>query len=160
MNGEREYFYGYVISAFPGVGKTYCAERTKLNILDSDSTNFSWSSPGVRNPEFPQNYIDHIKANLDKGGVDFIFVSSHDVVRDALVKAGLVFTLIYPTRSMKNEYLQRYRNRGSDENFIKLLDGSWGKFMDSLEEQQNCKHIQLKNGEYLSDYMPLDWGKD
>jgi len=156
----KSIFSSRVVSAFPGVGKTYCAERTKLTILDSDSMSFSWSRPGVRNPHFPSNYIDHIKASMVDGSVDFIFVSSHDTVRAALVEAGIDFTLLYPNRSMKEEYLRRYRNRGSKADFVELLDKSWDEFMDSLEAQENCTHIQLKRGEHLSDYMPLNWGKD
>ena len=34
-----------------------------------------------RNPNFPNNYIEHIKENIGK--VDYIFVSSHLVVRQA-----------------------------------------------------------------------------
>lgn len=56
--------------------------------LDSDSSNFSWvkdengNNTKERNPEFPKNYIEHIKSNIGK--VDVIFVSSHKVVREAL----------------------------------------------------------------------------
>ena len=56
-----------IISAFPGVGKTYFHERNKRISIDSDSSHFSWvkdengNNTKERNPEFQNNYINHIK---------------------------------------------------------------------------------------------------
>ena len=87
-----------IISAFPACGKTWCVEnlKDKFDMSDSDSSNFSWvynkTEDGTtikeRNPEFPKNYIDHIKSLI--GEKDFIFVSSHDVVRKVLEAEGLL----------------------------------------------------------------------
>lgn len=78
-----------VISGFPGIGKSYMYNNMKdLKILDSDSSKFSWvkdeegKNTKERNPDFPNNYIKHIKDNMDSS--DIILVSSHKVVRDAL----------------------------------------------------------------------------
>ena len=115
-----------IISAFPACGKTYAFEKLNENgyrILDSDSSKFSWMDVvdeayemknrgkknykeryiKVRNPEFPSNYIQHIKENIGKA--DYIFVSSHKEVRDALIENGIYFTLVYPDRSMKAEWV-------------------------------------------------------
>lgn len=82
----------------PACGKTYLFNtRDDLTILDSDSSQFSWTQKEdgkVRNPDFPNNYIKHIKENI--GRVDFIFVSSHKEVREALDNAGIEFYLVYP----------------------------------------------------------------
>ena len=135
-----------VISAFPGCGKTHFFNNNKDKIiLDSDSSLFSWIEKGVRNPDFPENYIKHIKNNIGK--VDIILVSSHKVVRDALVENGIEFTLVYPSRDIKKSYIQRYIDRGSDENFIKLLTNKWDEFLDELENQQHCKKIELQKGQ-------------
>ncbi|KKK65553.1 hypothetical protein LCGC14_2972950, partial [marine sediment metagenome] len=92
-----------IISAFPATGKTHFYRNTKLKVLDSDSSHFSWLPNKQRHPNFPENYIDHIKQNM--GDVFIILISSHKVVRDALVKEGIKFTLIYPNRELKEEYL-------------------------------------------------------
>ena len=56
-----------VISGFPGIGKSYLFNNGKnILIIDSDSSNFSWLEPGVRNPEFPHNYMKHIKIRLNQ----------------------------------------------------------------------------------------------
>jgi len=78
-------------------------------------------------------------------------VSSHNIVRDELVKNDIPFVLIYPNRNIKEEYINRYKNRGSDNNFINLLKDNWDKFIDDCENQIGCRKIIINSGEYLSD---------
>lgn len=110
-----------IISAFPACGKTYYYNHADENIvvLDSDSSKFSWKEIvdekykmhnwgktnykekkiRVRNPDFPNNYIQHIKENLYSA--DYILVSSHAAVRQALRDNGLPYIVVYPSRSLK-----------------------------------------------------------
>lgn len=133
-----------LISAFPGTGKTYLTYCSIKKILDSDSSKFD-------KKEFPKNYINHINENIYK--VDIILISSHNEVRKALVDNGLEFLLVYPDITLKNEYLQRYRKRGSDEVFIKLLELNWYSWIYGLQNQDSCIHVVLQSGLYLSDYL-------
>lgn len=134
-----------VISAFPGCGKSHLfRNKGERKILDSDSSTFDKS-------KFPENYIDHIKSNLGK--VDIILVSSHKVVRDALVDKGIDFTLVYPNRDIKDEYIQRYIDRGNDDKFVELLRNNWNTWMNELDSQNGCRKEELKEGEYLSDII-------
>ena len=123
-----------IISAFPGVGKTTYHKNNPDTTLDSDSSSFSWivdeHGNKTRNPHFPQNYIDHIKQNIGK--YKYIFVSSHKEVRDALLDNCIFFYLVYPVNSRKEEFIQRYRDRGNDENFIKLVKTNWENWMDEF----------------------------
>ncbi len=131
-----------LISAFPGTGKTYLYNNTDRNVLDSDSSNFNKDN-------FPSNYIKHIKSNIGK--VDAIFISSHKKVREALVKNGLSYLLVYPKKQLKEEYLNRYKNRGSSDAFISFIDDNWDSFIDGLRAQNGCKHIRLGSEEYITD---------
>lgn len=136
-----------LIAAFPGTGKThYCnSDYMPQNFaIDSDSSRFEKSA-------FPQNYIEHIKENI--GVVCKIFISSHKEVRESLVANNLPFTLVYPQEDLKDEYLKRYKERGSSEAFIALIDKNWSNWLGELREQKGCKHIELKSGEYLSTTM-------
>lgn len=139
-----------VISGFPGVGKShFFRDNPNLVVLDSDSSLFSWVRNGVRHPEFPQNYIEHIKANLGK--VRVILVSSHKVVRDALRENGIKYVLVYPDKSLKEEYLRRYRARGSDEVFLQMIADKWDGFIDDIIAEEYPTKRVLQSGEYLSD---------
>lgn len=130
--------YTFVISAFPGCGKSYCCQAysDEFSMLDSDSSKFSWildengNSTGKRNPDFPNNYIEHIKDNIGK--VDIIFVSSHDSVREALDKAKIKTIQIFPRPTMKNIWLDRLAMRKDSEKFIGFIDSNWDEFIDGI----------------------------
>ncbi|AMS01258.1 AAA family ATPase [Bacillus phage AR9] len=142
-----------IISGFPGIGKSTLYNNTDLKVLDSDSSNFSWSRPGVRNKDFPQNYIDHIKENMGK--VDIILVSSHDVVREALNDNNIDYYIVYPDIKLKDEYLKRYKERGNDDKFLSFIEKNWESFINAIEDENNATLIKLHSNEYLSDIIKL-----
>lgn len=136
-----------LIAGFPGTGKSsYCnidADYMPQGFAtDSDSSKFDKS-------EFPQNYIEHIKEKMAEGYAR-IFISSHKLVRDALVENGLDFTLVYPKQELKEEYLNRYKERGSSDAFIELIAENWDLWLDELRNQKGCQHIELESGQFMS----------
>lgn len=133
-----------VVSAFPGCGKTAFFNDNRGDVADSDSSTFDKS-------QFPQNYIDHIQSLLGKKR--WIMVSSHDVVREALVENKIPYVLVYPQRDLKDEYIKRYINRGSPQSFVDLLDKNWDSFIDGCEQQTGCEHRVLDPGQFLSDVL-------
>jgi hypothetical protein len=142
-----------IISAFPGTGKSHFHKEHPDTTLDSDSSEFSWivkDGEKIRNPDFPTNYIDHIKDNIGK--YDFIFVSSHKEVRDALINDGLYFYLVYPSMEDKDIYITRYKNRGNPESFINLISDNWKDWLYELStEASNIYRIQLSDDDFISD---------
>lgn len=139
-----------VISAFPACGKSYVFKHKQdcfRGILDSDSSEFSWVKDGngnnttERNPDFPNNYIQHIKDSLGK--VEIIFVSSHDVVRKSLEENNINYTLVYPDKSMKDEWMRRFKDRGNNEKFIEFIGANFDKFIDEMEEETFPQKIKL-----------------
>ena len=137
-----------IISAFPGTGKSYFYNENKSTTIDSDSSEFSWvkddqgNNTKERNPNFPQNYIEHIKENIGK--YDFIFVSSHKEVREALKYNCIFFYLIYPDVNRKEEFVQRYIDRGSPNGFIKLIESNWDEWIKECEfEMYGCSNVRM-----------------
>ena len=150
----------FVISAFPGCGKSYCYNnyQDKLSMLDSDSSEFSWikdedgNNTKERNPEFPNNYMNHIKDNI--GRVDIIFVSSHDIVRKALKDNGINTVIVYPNKSAKEEWIRRFKQRGNNEGFINFISSNWDNFIDEIENED---YGFLKNKLGENKYIDLDF---
>lgn len=146
-----------IISAFPACGKTHLfVNSTDLGlVLDSDSSSYSWTQDNngdkVRNPEFPCNYIQHIKENIGK--VDYIFVSSHQDVRDALHTSGLSWGLVMPHKSLLNEWIGRCYQRGDQEGFIKLIIDNWDLWTNPSNPPLPNATTWLRSNEYLSDAM-------
>lgn len=148
--------YSKIISAFPGMGKTTMFENVKhLKCLDSDSSQFSWIEEDgnmVRNPEFPKNYIAHIKDNI--GACDIIFVSTHKEVIQGLLSEGLSFNVFYPSIDDKELFISRYKDRGNPEQFIKLVDDNFEKFISDIDKLDGNNDILLiQTNSYISDYL-------
>ena len=148
-NKEEKAQENVLYAAFPGTGKSYYCNNGNWShytpkgfCCDSDSSKFDKS-------EFPQNYINHIKQRI-ADGYRRIFISSHKEVRDALVENGLQFTLIYPDKSLKEEYVQRYKDRGNPQQFISLVENNWENWITECEAQEHCNHIKLKTNQFVS----------
>lgn len=149
-----------IISAFPACGKSYIFDKMKhINCADSDSSKFSWildeygNSTGVRNPDFPNNYKEHISSLLGK--VDYIFVSSHKEVRDMLTDGGYNWISVMPDYNMKDEWIDRCFVRGSGEKFCQMLSSNWNSWVpiqhNSLSVPGASAWVTLQSGKYLYD---------
>lgn len=147
----KKHYETYVISAFPGCGKSYCFNnyQDKFTILDSDSSEFSWvkdengNNTKERNPEFPNNYIKHIKENIKKA--DIIFVSSHEEVRKALYDNDIKTIIVAPANDMKEDFINRYIERGNSESFINFISNNWERFLNDINKDKD-RYGFLVNG--------------
>jgi hypothetical protein len=155
-----------IYSIFPACGKTWLYEHQEdydLKILDSDSSNFSWievrdafgRKTKLRNPDFPANYIKHIKENIGK--YDCIFVSSHKSVREALDAEGIDFTIVYPESSCMAEWVGRCfireKNGESGCGADVMCDNFDNWILECVATGIDHKEIVLGAREYLSDYF-------
>lgn len=127
-----------VISGFPGVGKstTYALLKKKLTIIDLDCSSFDKTN-------FPTNYIEYIKENLDKA--DIIFVSSQQSVRTALIDNKIHFTLYYPSKKRKKEFLKIYKDRGNSDKFIEFVNNNFERLINDIKEETEYNKIVLEN---------------
>ena len=105
-----------------------------------------------RNPNFPNNYIEHIKENIGK--VDYIFVSSHLVVRQALESTGIKYFTIYPEIDLLDEWVGRMYRRGNDKSFIDFQIKHWNEFVNGIDAEPHGKSVRrLKSGQHIIDAM-------
>lgn len=157
--------YTKVICGFPGIGKSYTFNKQDelgVKISDSDSSKFSKikDSEGnlVQNPDFPDNYIKHIITLINEMNTHYILVSSHHDVREALANAHIPYTVIYPTKDMKDIYIQRYQDRGSPEKFIAFLTSKFDEFVEDCENDTStaAKVIFDLPDDTLYDYIVED----
>ena len=130
-----------LVCGFPGVGKSHLCRKTGWH--DSDSSQFSHRG------EWPNNYIEHLR-----GLEGVALISTHKEVRDALADAGIPFDICYPSRELKQDYLARYKQRGSPATFVALLDHMWDEWITEMDEETRCeKRIVLRAGEFASDVI-------
>ena len=134
-----------LVSAFPGMGKTYAYNlfNKDIKITDSDSSHFN-------KDDFPENYIKHIKENIPN--YDLIFISSHKEVRDMLDMEGIDFDLFYPDKSRKNEFIENYVARHSKMDFIRKVDNNWDDWIDEIEKENN-PHCHIHCLKHAGDFI-------
>lgn len=160
---KKKYFVPLIISGFPGVGKSH-TEKEYLNkesqvCIDFESTEFKYlvnkNEDKCIHPNWPANYINSIKSLSDDSyneypNLKYIFITSHKEVLQGLVNATIPFIIVAPEYNLKDEYIERYKERGNDRIFIKHLSENWNTYHRDLESAQ-MPIIYLKSNEYLVD---------
>ena len=147
-----------VISAFPGTGKSYFAAsfESSAEVFDLDTGNFTqgYGADGkVIDPDFPNNYLLAIKEQIGK--TKTLLVGCQPEVIAALRKEEIPFTIVYPERGLKGEYIDRFKLRHSPQSFIELISNNWDLFLDFLEKQEDCERIILRSEQYVGDAVSV-----
>lgn len=144
-----------VIACFPGVGAKELydklgPERVSLNKIEPFYTTINENGSKIDNPNFAKDYVEHIQSLI---GIDeTILVSAHPVVLKELIDAKVGFVLVYPDRSLKDEYMERYKQAGEDEEFLGIMNDNWNRFIDDMEHAENVVTYRLAGPNlYLED---------
>ena len=151
-----------IISAFPGMGKTYSKKNIKeYDIVDHESSNYKWLEDPVKgrlvNPDFPDNYMSVLAGMLNSDNPpDVIFVSSHSEVRDALNRKRIPYYLISPYISCRDELIRRYKERGNSDKFCKQLYENWYKYLDSINNETWPTLIKFYPDHYIDLFLLED----
>ena len=135
-----------VICGFPGLGKSSAAGKY---IADLDSADFM-------GPNRWEEYEKAIKEQIGK--VNYILVSCHPETRAILKNLGIHYYIAYPSRELKEEYLERYRKRGDSPEFTNLLSNNFDHFINSIEsdDYEDCTKIRIvKPGRYVKDVIDV-----
>jgi len=134
-----------IISAFSGCGKTY------LSKIKSNKIIYDLSCSRFEKTNFPQNYITEIKRMIGK--VDILLISTHKSIRDELVKNNIHYTLVFPHENLKDEYMNRYKNRTTPQRVIDLIDKNWYTWNYEMKNQIGCDKIILQSNQFLSNII-------
>ncbi|MDD4110349.1 MAG: hypothetical protein PHS54_02220 [Clostridia bacterium] len=138
-----------IISGFAGIGKSGLKENVpyydNVRVYDLSSSYFR------KEPGWEEVYCDIVECMVDK--YDFIFISTHDIVIDEMKKRGNDFYIVYPLKQCKDEYCQRFIDRGSSREYVDKFMKRWSQFIDQLDNINYDKKITLRSGQYLSDVL-------
>ena len=116
---------GIFIFAFTATGKSTVARKYK-NVIDMESTRYKYLDNNVEdeslkstkrkiNKEWPSNYFKSLKKVKDK--YDYILIAD-EICNDFLINNKYDYWYVYPKRELKQEYLDRCKKRGNNEEFI------------------------------------------
>lgn len=144
----------YIISAFPGTGKTSAAEQCSTKrypVLDLESSTWSHDSDGNLKDDFPKRYVDEAISRLNDN--NFVLVSSHEQVRRELEDRGVKFIYVIPGRKDIIQYIDRYNRRGSSEKFIANIKRNWHEWMSPEAYKGTDVVMTLLPYQYVSDII-------
>lgn len=142
----------FFISGFPGIGKSHLYRSLeKGGCVDSDSSKYSKLEDGSVNPNFIEDYFNHLNALVDSD-TPLVFISTHEAVLKELKAKNFKFTIVIPKQELKEEYLARYKERGSPQGFIDLIDRNWDSWLEDIKSKYDNVH-ELSSGETLTDYV-------
>lgn len=179
MSGRRR--TTRVVLAFAATGKTYAAERCPDRVLDMVAMPYKYHLPegevtrkqaeaskgtfldgSTWNDEWPRNYVDAVEREADSGKWAYILCPSDPFVLDALAADGREVFVLAPEADLKEEYRQRFIDRGSVALVGHLIDGgAWERALGTLkslcelhaEAGRNVHFSTLGSGQYLLQIM-------
>lgn len=159
-----------IFAVFGCLGKTMFANRYPDLALDIESSPYEYYYDGdlrdiekfkgkverIRNPDFPQNYVEMIKKNIGEYPLIFI-VQSKEVMR-ILDAEGIHYSVVYPDKSKIEQLLNDAKNRGNITRYVERLENILENDEDLLQIQNTLKFdelIFLRENEYLSDFLQV-----
>jgi hypothetical protein len=152
-----------IIAAYAGCGKTSFATMVGNAAIDLHCVSFKYYLDENNNrgeagkadpdnemrPDWPYNYVSAIKDVMDK--YEYVLIPSDFRVLALMTAEGIPYILVYPHRDCREEYLERYIDRGNKDNFLSIFYENWDWFIDHLEADKYGKHIVLQSHQFLSD---------
>ena len=138
---------GAPIVTVPRYSLALSAPSSATVLCDSDSSTFDKA-------QFPDNYLSAISQVANYHPKSIQLVSTHNTVLAGLDSLRLPHVVVRPAMDLKDQYIQRYKDRGSPAPFCELMDTMWDRFIKDLMNHsmssQYVLEIVLLGGEFLS----------
>ena len=153
---------GIFIYAFTATGKSTLAKRYS-NVIDMESTRYKYlgnlqeneslkSTKREINKQYPENYFAELIKVKDK--YDYILIAD-EICDKFLQENNFEYWWVYPQENLKDEYMDRCKQRGNNEEFIFWYSKLWDEWIKRCKNDKfAAKHIELKSNQYLEDVLP------
>lgn len=147
-----------IIAGFPGCGKSTAAIKLGTSkVIDLESSDYHWiyDNDGNKklNPKWPENYVIEIIRLINNNKTKYICISTHSSVLVLLTVLNIKFKIVMPYS--KEIYMNRYKLRGSSEEFISNMDKNWDSYIHDLSALYlSSKNISLMSTDkYISEII-------
>lgn len=135
-----------------------CATATGKTVLCNNSQKFfdldRWGADLLHKgvPDFAERTIPKMHEEMGKGKV--IINAFHSQFLNYLHQNNISFCTIFASPDQNEDYVQRMKERGSDQAFISKFGNSTAeKFCERMEDFRPKFKIILNSGEFVSDYL-------
>ena len=163
-----------LIMAYMGTGKTE-TEKRYLDVVDFDFQDYKYiydesirhlpleqrkGSTNLRteNPEYPKNFINDALMYLNSGKIvispfiEHVF-RAYDSYEFKEKIQDVRVILVCPTKDNFDEYVERFRNRGNNEEFIARRQAEFSSLVDLFNGAEGYEKIVMKPGQFLSEAL-------
>ncbi len=163
-----------LIMAYMGTGKTEL-EKNYDNVVDFDFQDYKYiydesirhlpleqrkGNVNLRteNPDYPKNFLDDATKLLNEGKIvvspfiDHVFKAYDDSNIKSQIQ-DLRIILVCPERNNFNEYVERFKKRGSSSEFIARREKEFSSLMDLFDNAKNYEKIVMKSGQFLKEAL-------
>lgn len=146
-----------IIFGYQGIGKSTVANNEIYSrFIDLESSMFRTPMHPERSEDWFQAY-GNIICDLDKQG-KYVFSACHQQIRDYIASEknlkGVVAAICYPSLNLKEEWLNRLRQRWMDTQLPKdkaaldFAEASYSSSIKALDKDTDYDHIILNNMNY------------
>ena len=158
-----------VFVCVPGVGKSYLAKsddrfvdlddmkaRYKYALEDVSEKDMEWlkGNRGEAVRGGSTKYIKDLTHKFLKETDKILLFAPNPLMVEMLYDEKIPYCLIYHSKDCVEEYRQRMRNRGNQENYINsMLDPIDEFYHASVTDERPSFKIELFKGEFLSDKL-------
>lgn len=142
-----------IIAGFPGVGKSSLAKKYPDLVTDLDSGLFGKDKDGNKNENWLEDYYQAI---IKQSENKVILTSTHKELLEKLQENDIPFAIVIPDINIVEEYLQRYKQRGSNEEFIQKIYEQWDGWINKINNMEGVETFNLPSGVYLSDIFIVE----
>lgn len=143
-----------IIIGYQGIGKSTLAARN-LKYIDLESSNFWFDDPETKQRVRHSNWYEmycNVAEDLSKQGY-FVFVSSHQPVREKLLKSKEYVIVCVPALELKDQWIEklhmRYETSGF-ENDYKAYMNAVDRYTENITEIMNSgfELLEIKDISY------------
>lgn len=140
-----------IIAGSPGIGKSTLTENLPKDITVADME----PTPYTKADNWPENYIEEVVQRAED--TDLVLITTNPGVVKALKEQGLAITVIAPDESLREEYRQRYIDRGNKPEIVeRILAAAHKPNEETLTDFEGYNVLFLQSGQYLFDIIDFD----
>jgi hypothetical protein len=148
-----------IFFTFPGIGAKYFEKNNLKKVIIGYAN--PPSDAGYTYCNYSDCWISRIKEMLYYNNVDYIYAPIHTSLREAIKEDkeldDVEKWIIYPDRTLKLEYIERYRERGDDQAYVTHMAEIWDEAIESIENEDKSKFnlYKLRSSETMSDFIKI-----
>ena len=159
-----------ILAAYAGTGKSEFCKRYPSEAIDmicmpykyinfyevaneiSEKEDIKANMNLILRPNWENDYYEELKRLNNENPTKLIIVPTIKSIMRRLKEDDISYMVVIPTRDCKEEYRQRYINRGNNQSFLDVFIERWDVMLDGLDCLGGVV-MEIGEGQYLTDVI-------